>query len=73
MLKPFFVFVVLLLGDVVWYLRAVSWGENPLMYSPGSPWYDAGSNLNIVLFVTYSAVVLVSFGFYLGRWSRRRT
>lgn len=64
-------FLVLLVGAVIWYSVAVSWGEDPLVYSRAHAWFDTSANLNTVLFLAYSGIILISFGYSLGRWRAR--
>lgn len=49
-MKILVVGILLSLAAFIWLLVAESMGESPLHYLSQRPWYDAGANLNFVLY-----------------------
>ena len=48
--------IILTLGAFIWLLVSESMGESPLHYMDSRPWYDAGCNLNFVLYNLFAPI-----------------
>ncbi len=54
--------ILLTLSAWIWFLVSSSWGESPMHYVPSRPWYDAGANLNGVLYNLLSPIAHAVLG-----------
>ena len=52
----------LTLAATIWLLVSSSMGESPLHYVSGRPWYNAGTNLNFVLYNLFAPIAHAILG-----------